>query len=140
MICVGGHRLLPREILGKHVDEISAVPIERSDALYVEFGWKRYFSFMVRDEVSAAFRRDESFVGRGIRLYSDSWLLRSMAELSNGLHGLAGGRETPIKHFGFYCLDHIVDVLSWDFPEIRDLGMRGFTMTDQKSQSERKIR
>jgi hypothetical protein len=112
--------------MGKQVDDISAAPIERSEAYYIEFIWKRYFSFMVRDEVAAAFRKDESFKGRGIRLYSDSWLLRSISDLSNGLHSLPAGKETPIRHFGLYCSDHIVDVLAWEGPEIRDLGLLAY--------------
>ena len=58
----------------------------------------------------------------GLAAYNVRPTIRSISDLSNGLHSLPAGKETPIKHFGLYCSDHIVDVLAWEGPEIRDLG------------------
>ena len=121
---LGGHRQLPREILGKHVDEIAKMPLEYTTAPYYELTWERYFTFMVRDEGAAAFRREEEFSGHGVRVFKKSWLLAAIPELSNGLHEIPGVRGA-VSHFGLYCLNHIVDVLAYEKPMVRDLGHRG---------------
>jgi len=123
VICVGGHRALPRDIMGKHVDEIAKMPIKYTTAPYLELIWERYFTFMVRDEGAAAFRKEEEFVGHCVRVFEKSWFLSVVPELSNGLHEIPGVRE-GMKHFGIYALDHIVDVLAYEAPLIRDLGHR----------------
>ena len=123
VICAGGHQLLPNQITGKHVSEIMKTPLEYTDAPYYELTWDRYFSFMVRDESAAAFRKEEEFLGHGVRAFKKSWLLESVSELSNGLHEIPGVRG-PVKHFGIYCANHIVDVLAYEEPIVRDLGRR----------------
>jgi hypothetical protein len=124
VICFGGHRPLPRDIMGKHADEIAKTPIEYTAAPYLELIWERYFTFMVRDEGAAAFRKEEEFFGHSVRIFEKSWLLSVVPELSNGLHEIPGVRE-GLKHFGVYALDQIVDVLAYEAPLIRDLGHRG---------------
>ena len=122
-ICIGGHQPLPRQIIGKHVDEIAKMPIEYTSAPYYELVWECYFTFMVRDEGAAGTWKEEEFSGYGARLFKKSWLLASVPELSNGLHDLPSIRS-PVKHFGLYCLNHIVDVLAYEEPIVRDLGRR----------------
>jgi hypothetical protein len=122
-ICLGGHHPLPRDIMGKHIDEISRMPIRYTEAAYYELKWDRYFSFMVRDEGAAAFRKDEEFEGHGIRRFEKSWLLTMIPELSNGLHEIPRVRG-KLTHYGLYCANHIVDVLAYEDPAMRDLGLR----------------
>ena len=124
VICAGGHQPLPREILGKHVDEIAKMSVEYTTAPYYELIWRRYFTFMVRDEGAAAFRKEEEFAGHGVRVFKKSWLLGAVPELSNGLHEIPGVRGA-VKHFGIYCANHNVDVLAYEEPAVRDLGCRG---------------
>jgi hypothetical protein len=121
VLCLGGHHQLPRDIIGKHVNEIAQMPIDYTTAPYIELIWKRYFTFMVRDEGAAAFRSEEKFRGHGIRVFERSWLLTVVPELSNGLHDIPGVRE-GLKHFGVYSMNHIIDVLAYEAPEILDLG------------------
>jgi hypothetical protein len=132
VICAGGHQQLPREIVGKQVSEILKTPIEYSSAPYFELVWNRYFTFMVRDESAAAFRKEEESVGHGVRIFKKSWLLESVPELSNGLHELSGVRGS-VKHFGIYCLNHIVDVLAYEEPVVSDLGDRTFETENPNS-------
>jgi hypothetical protein len=77
---------------------------------------------MVSDEGTAALRKEEEFAGHGVRLFKRSWLLGAIPELSNGTHEIRG----PLKHFGLYCLNHIVDVLAYEAPIVRDLGCLEF--------------
>jgi len=88
------------------------------DASY-ELFWDRYFTFMVRDEGAAAFRKEEEYAGSGVRVFRKSWLLDSVPELSNGLHDIPEVRG-PVKHFGIYCLNHIVDVLAYENPLVSE--------------------
>ena len=104
--------------MGKHVDEIAKMPLEYTTAPYYELVWERYFTFMVSDEGTAALRKEEEFAGHGIRLFKKSWLLAAIPDLSNGTHEIRG----VMKHFGLYCLNHIVDVLAYEEPIVRDLG------------------
>ena len=117
----GAHRTIQRNLIGKHVDEISKLPIEYTKAPYYELTWRQYFSFMVRDEHTAAVRKDQEYVGSGsVKCFKKSWLLAAVPELSNGTHKLNGKQ---LKHFGLYCHIHIVDVLAYDEPSVRDLGL-----------------
>ena len=98
-------------------NRLSAVVII-GDASY-ELFWDRYFTFMVRDEGAAAFRKEEVYLGLGVRLFRKSWLLDSISELSNGSHEIPEVRG-PVKHFGIYCLNHIVDVLAYENPLVSE--------------------
>jgi hypothetical protein len=120
LLCVGGHRPLRREILDKHVDEIARLPIEFTDAPYIELSWERYFMFCVRDEGSAAHRIYEAFEGTGVRRYSKSWFLDNAGDLSNSTRALRG----KITHYGLSCMNHIVDILAYEVPSVSDLGRR----------------
>jgi hypothetical protein len=123
-ICIGGHQRLPRAILGKHVDEIGKMPVEYTDAAYCELTWNSYFAFMVRDESFAAVRKEEKYVGHGVRIYETSWLLASVPLLSNGLHDSPELGLAPLSHFALCCANHIVDILARAQPVVRDLGRR----------------
>jgi hypothetical protein len=120
LLCVGGHRPLRREILDKKVDEIAKMPIEFTDAPYIELNWERYFMFCVRDEGSAAHRIYDAFEGTGIRRYSKSWFLDNAGDLSNSTRAL----RAKITHFGLSCMNHVVDILAYDEPSVSDLGRR----------------
>ena len=85
-----------------------------------ELMWDRYFTFMVRDEGAAAFRKEEEYSGLGVRRFQKSWLLDSVSELSNGLHEIPNVRG-PVIHFGLYCLNHIVDVLAYENPVVGEV-------------------
>jgi hypothetical protein len=85
-----------------------------------ELLWDRYFTFMVRDEGAAAFRKEEEYSGLGVRLFRKSWLLGVIPELSNGLHEISDVRG-PVKHYGLYCLNHIVDVLAYEAPSVSEV-------------------
>ena len=120
VLCIGGHRPLPRKILGKDAEEAARTPIEFTDAPYCELRWGRYFLFSVRDEGSASFRRDEVFRGTVVRRFTKSWFLDNVGSLSNGTLGLRG----KVAHLGLYCINHIVDVLAYEDPQVVDLGRR----------------
>jgi hypothetical protein len=120
VVCIGGHKPLPREILSKSAEEIANTPIEFTDAPYFELIWERYFMFSVRDEGSAAYRAHEAFEGTGVRRFSKSWFLDNAGLLSNSTLALRG----KITHFGLCSLNHIVDVLAYDEPQVNDLGRR----------------
>ena len=120
VVCIGGHHRVPNEIMGKHVDEIARMPIQYTKASYYELRWDRYFWFAVQDECFAPVRKEDEFSGHGFRRFKKSWLLMTVPQLSNGLHETHG----KLMHFGLYCLNHIVDVLAYAEPGVRDLGLR----------------
>lgn len=119
-LCLGGHNPLPRAIIGKKGADLLAKPIEYTNAHYVDVLWKRYLQFSVCDECVARIIPGQQYEGRCVRLYSQSRLLSSLDEISNGTHVLRG----EVKHFGLACMNHFVDVLAYEEPEVIDLGSR----------------
>ncbi len=120
LVCVGGHTRVQRNLIGLHVNEISKLPIEYTEAPYYEITWSRYFSFWVRPESYAGGSKNDEFVGRGFRRFQKSWLMDNVPAFSNGTQKLKG----PLSHFGLYGWDSIVDVLAFEEPIVRDLGRR----------------
>jgi hypothetical protein len=119
-LCLRGHKQLPREIIGKKVEQLLAEPIEHTYAQYIDLVWAPYLQFSVTDESVAPVRQGEEYVGRFIRLYSKSGMLSRLAEISNGLHERFGA----VMHFSLACQNHFVDVLAYGEPEVVDLGSR----------------
>lgn len=109
---------MPRQIVGKHVDELLSTLIEREPVERYELSWTNYLYFSSCDESYAPAIASDVFQGGPIRQYSKSQLLDRVEEL------VSSGEMLPAKpqHFGIYCLDHIVDVLAYEAPKVRYLG------------------
>ena len=117
-VCYAEGGPLPRQILGKHIDEISKMPIEYKKVTHYEMLWNRYLTFAVRDETYASIDKSEVFAGQAVRRFTRSRLLSSLPNIIQTIDLLPA---LPI-HFGIYCLNHIVDVLAYEEPVVRELG------------------
>lgn len=82
-----------------------------------ELTWTRYAAYMVTEELvgSGTDTSDEVYTGKLLRIYAKSHFL-------NYLDQNASGRIEPLQHYKLICLNHLIDVASYEPPEIRALG------------------
>lgn len=80
-----------------------------------ELWWDYYVAYLVTEEMvgSCGNFDDEGFTGQSFRVYAQSHFL---AHLSRDTGGHAG---KPIRHYKLICLNHLIDVASYDPPHIR---------------------
>lgn len=79
-----------------------------------ELYWKNYVACLVTEEMAGSCGKydDEAFTGRIFRTYSQSHFLEHLAKDT-------GAHEKPISHYKLTCLNHLVDVASYEQPDIR---------------------
>lgn len=90
--------------------------IDASSRIY-EFTFNRYVAYSVRDEIYCSWDKDESFEGRLFCVYSKSKYLDFVRSATIARDDYPG----PLRHFGFNCLNHVVDVVSDVEPIISEL-------------------
>jgi hypothetical protein len=92
-------------------------PIEASGiSKKVELFWKHYVAYLVTEECvgSCGIYTDEVYTGKLLRLYSTSHFLEHLARDT-------GGHTRPLQHYKLICLNHLIDVVSEEPPEIQIL-------------------
>ncbi len=79
-----------------------------------ELCWKHCVAYLVTEELvgSSGTYADEAFTGGVFRAYTKSHFLEHLARDT-------GGHFKPILHYKLICLNHLIDVASYDPPEIR---------------------
>lgn len=91
-------------------------PIESdSSCPAFELVWPWYVAYSVRNESFCALDKEEVWEGRLFCLYSKSHFLDYLARATFASDDYPG----PMRHWGVNCLNHIVDVVSTDDPQIR---------------------
>jgi len=78
-----------------------------------ELNWNRYVAYLVTEESVGSGGRDEeeSYTGRLFRLYTQSHFLDHLSRDT-------GGHTKRILHYKVICQNHLIDVASYDPPEI----------------------
>ena len=82
-----------------------------------ELQWSQYVAYIVTEEVvgSAGNHEGEIYTGKLFRVYTKSHFLDYLSRDT-------GGHTEPILHYKLICLNHLIDVASYDPPEIQLLG------------------
>ena len=89
--------------------------------------WKHYAAYLITEEgvgSSASTYDDEEFTGKLFRVYTKSHFLEHIARDT-------GAHFKPVQHYKLICLNHLVDIASYEPPEIRlipcpaDVGLPG---------------
>jgi hypothetical protein len=103
--------------IGEHVirNTVSIVADESTPAWEVVFS--SYIAYGVRNESFTTSDEDETFVGKRFVTYEKSKFLEFVRTSTFADETHPG----PFVHYGIFCLDHIVDVVSTEEPEIRRL-------------------
>ena len=85
-----------------------------------ELQWGRYVAYLVTEEVvgSGGSHRDEIYTGKLFRQYTTSHFLDLLARDT-------GGHFEPILHYKLICQDHLIDVASYNPPEVQLLENNG---------------
>ena len=90
-------------------------PIEVTDtSKRYEIIFNDYITYSVSNESYSTGGEDEVFEGKYARVYTKSVFLEYVANSTFATEDFPG----PFKHYGFCCLDHIVDVASMEAPVV----------------------
>ena len=90
-------------------------PIESIEGCKIfELSWKQCLAYLVTEELvgSCGDYKDESYYGKLFRVYTKSHFLDHLARDT-------GGHLEPIQHFKLICLNHLIDIVSYELPTIR---------------------
>jgi hypothetical protein len=79
-----------------------------------ELRWSRYVAYLVTEEGagSGGSDEDEVYTGNLLRVYSKSHFLDHLSRDT-------GGHFEPILHYKLICENHLIDVASYNPPEVR---------------------
>lgn len=99
---------VPRPFEG--LRQIQRRPSDRTFSLR----WKSYVAYSVRNESFTSRDTYEQFTGRLFVEYSKSRYLEFIKASTIASDDYPG----PLKHYGLFCLDHIIDVIAVEAPEI----------------------
>jgi hypothetical protein len=82
-----------------------------------ELQWSRYVAYLVTEEGvgSGGSDEDEVYTGKLFRVYTKSHFLDHLSRDT-------GGHFEPILHYKLICQNHLIDVASYNPPEVRLLG------------------
>jgi hypothetical protein len=106
------------DVVGRHVNDIMSDPITFTESETFEIHFRRYFAYLVRDESGFPPEKGALFDGAQFRRYKKSSFLDfvTKASFSEDI------RPDPLYHYGIYCLNDLVDVISSAPPEINYIG------------------
>jgi hypothetical protein len=88
-----------------------------ADCAIYEVIFNNYIAYSVRNEAYTTRDEEEEFEGRLFCTYTRSKFLDYVQTATFASDQFPG----PWKHFGFNCLNHIIDAASMEAPEIVDL-------------------
>jgi hypothetical protein len=96
-----------------------AHPIESVDGCKTfQLSWKNYLAYLVTEELVGSNApngyADEVYTGRILRVYTRSHFLDHVMRDT-------GGHIQEILHYKLICLNHLIDVVSYDPPEVEVL-------------------
>ena len=101
------------EVLKKILEK--AAPIEHgADCKIFELYWPSYVAYSVRNESYTTVDDYEKFEGRLIVKYTKSRYLDFVSKATFADSTFPG----PLSHFGIFCLNHIIDVISTEEPHV----------------------
>jgi hypothetical protein len=107
------------EIVGRHVTDIMSAPIISAESETFEVLFPRYFTYMVSDELCFPPDDNEIFEGSSFRHFQKSRFL-DFIERSTYSDDV---RPSPLFHYGIYCQNDIVDIITAEPPQISFIGM-----------------
>jgi len=104
----------PNDKIRKLLNESKPIEVTESSKLY-EIVFGDYITYSVTNESYASVGEAEKYEGKLARIYSKSAFLDYVANSTFATSDYPG----PFKHYGFCCLNHIIDVASVDPPKVK---------------------
>ncbi len=99
----------------KVIKDLRSIEINDSCRKF-EIIFKKYVGYSVRNESFALWDENEKFDGYHYRIYKNSHYLDFISKTTDGSFTYEGEH---LVHYGIYCGDHIVDIVSIHQPDIR---------------------
>jgi hypothetical protein len=109
----------PREnivIEGVEIKDTAPIVVAEDSSVY-EVIFDQYIAYSVRNESYTNLDKEEEFEGRLACIYTKSRFLDYVGVSTFASDDFPG----PFKHYGFNCLNHIVDIVSTSSPKIVEL-------------------
>lgn len=103
----------PNKVLRTMLNESKPLEVTDSSRIY-EVRFSDYITYSVRNESYTSIGPDEVFSGRLARVYTKSAFLEYVASGTFATADYPG----PFKHYGFCCLNHIIDVAATEPPTV----------------------
>lgn len=103
----------PNEALRELLNESKPIEVTENSAQY-EIVFENYIAYAVTNE-SYAGGIEEKFEGRLARVYSESAFLNYISQGTFATTEYPG----PFVHYGFCCLNHIIDIVSERPPTVK---------------------
>ncbi len=104
----------PNDKIRKLLNEGKPIEVTESSKLY-EIVFSDYITYSVTNESYANAGETEEYEGKLARIYSKSAFLDYVANNTFVTSDYPG----PFKHYGFCCLNHIIDVASVEPPKVK---------------------
>lgn len=110
------------QISGSELSELRSIEVTDKSCIY-EVIFDNYISYSVLNESYCGVDEYEEYDGRLFCVYKKSHYLNYLSKASLATSGYPG----TFKHYGFNCLNHIVDVISTEDPCIKLISGRHLT-------------
>jgi hypothetical protein len=101
---------------GVEIKDIAPIVVAEDSFVY-EVIFDHYIAYSVRNESYTGLDKEEEFEGRLACIYTKSRFLDYVGVSTFASDDHPG----PFKHYGFNCLNHIVDIVSTSSPKIVEL-------------------
>ena len=98
------------------LEDTAPIVVADTSSIY-EIVFDQYIAFSIRNESYSQIDEEEEFEGRLACVYSKSKFLDYVRASTIASDDYPG----PFKHYGFNCLNHIVDIVSATPPKIVEL-------------------
>ncbi len=97
-------------------------PIQADDQRQYEITFPGYILYQVRNESFCAFNQEEERRGRYLITFEQSKLLSDLHTYTDACQFPSGSfYPGPWVHYGIYCQNHVIDVISHCPPEIQEI-------------------
>jgi len=104
----------PDDLVRKLLNESVPIKVTENSKRY-EIVFNNYITYSVTNESYAIEGKDDQYEGKLVRIYTKSEFLNYIANSTFATSDYPG----PFKHYGFCCLNHIIDVVSVVAPTIK---------------------
>lgn len=111
---IGGKKEPPENLIIGKVNLGRASPVVWDSSKRVVIHFFQPLAFQRLDESFAA-EKGGTYTGERFRIYTDSEYLHYYSKVTFDLV------DSPIQHYSLTCADDIIDILSCDPPEIKDI-------------------
>jgi hypothetical protein len=101
---------------GMEIKDIGPIVVAEDSSIY-EIIFDQYIAYSVRNEAYTYLDKEEEFEGRLACIYTKSRFLDYVSVSTFASDDYPG----TFKHYGFNCLNHIIDIVSTSPPKIVEL-------------------